>query len=256
MAGMSDLKARLNGGKGRQFIHHTPLNMLEPFDMKSVNIRGKRYYVTPEGLMPSMTTFLKHFDTSDWKEKWIANVGIAKATAEGIRTRARGTQIHAALESYLKNEPNAELKAGQYRRMYNQIRGVLGKRLDKVICLEQALYSKTLRIAGRGDMLGVFDGTMSFVDYKNSNRLKKKEDILDYFLQTTGYSLMAQEQYGIVAKQLVILNSVEGGERDQCQVLIAQRDEFIPEMKRRVLLARDSELYQNLVPDEDQGQDT
>lgn len=248
MATLTQLKERTQSGSGKKFIFDTPLTMQFAKDLETTRVNGKRHYVTPEGrVYPSVTTFLKHFDDGEWKKEWIAKVGVDAAQAESLRCTTRGTAIHLALEKYLLNEENPERHAGQYRRMFNQIRRVLARRVTKVVCLEHALYSDILKIAGRVDMIGYWDGVLSVIDFKNSNRMKKKENVEDYFLQVASYSVMFQERYGLAPKQLVILNSTETGEKQDCQILIAQRDEYIPILKQRIIDYRKDNDY-DLIP--------
>ena len=67
-------------------------------------------------------------------------------------------------------------------------------------------------LAGRADCVGEYDGKLSIIDFKGSTRPKRKEDILNYFMQATAYSIAWQERTGIPIDNIVILISCDGGQ--------------------------------------------
>ena len=64
-------------------------------------------------------------------------------------------------------------------------------------------------MAGRVDLIGEWEGKLSVIDFKTSKKIKKKEDIQDYFAQCTAYSCMYEELVGNPIDQLVVLMAVE-----------------------------------------------
>lgn len=66
-------------------------------------------------------------------------------------------------------------------------------------------------IAGRCDCIGYYDGVLSIIDYKTSRKAKNKNDIENYWIQTTFYALALEEQFGLKVEQLVILMAIEDG---------------------------------------------
>jgi genome maintenance exonuclease 1 len=74
---------------------------------------------------------------------------------------------------------------------------------------EQALWSKQLGMAGRVDCIAEYEGELSVIDFKTSRKIKTKNDIEDYFWQTTAYSLMYEELIGKPIHNLVIIMAVE-----------------------------------------------
>ena len=79
-------------------------------------------------------------------------------------------------------------------------------------------------MAGRVDCIGEFDGKLSVIDFKTSKRVKKKEDIDDYFAQCTAYSMMYEELVGQPIDQLVIIMAVEDSEP---LVFVEKTEEYI-----------------------------
>jgi genome maintenance exonuclease 1 len=76
---------------------------------------------------------------------------------------------------------------------------------------EAGLYSDVLKVAGRVDVVGEYDGKLSIIDFKTSNNNKDRDMVFDYFLQETAYAIMWHELTGEAITDLVILMSVEKG---------------------------------------------
>jgi ATP-dependent exoDNAse (exonuclease V) beta subunit len=57
-----------------------------------------------------------------------------------------------------------------------------------VWCQETALWSASRRYACRVDMVGLWNGIPSIIDFKTSTKPKREEWITDYYLQTTAYA--------------------------------------------------------------------
>ena len=70
------------------------------------------------------------------------------------------------------------------------------KNIDMVRALEIALWSDLLKVAGRVDCIAEYRGVPSIIDFKSSRRLKKEDQIRDYFAQATAYSIMWKERTG------------------------------------------------------------
>jgi hypothetical protein len=81
-----------------------------------------------------------------------------------------------------------------------------------VWCQETALWSASRRYAGRVDMVGLWHGVPSIVDYKTSTKPKREEWITDYYLQTAAYALAHDELFGSDIQQVVILITCATGE--------------------------------------------
>ncbi len=58
------------------------------------------------------------------------------------------------------------------------------QKIDNIRALEQPVYSKELRVAGTADTICDFEGVPSVVDFKTASRMRDKESIENYFLQT------------------------------------------------------------------------
>lgn len=188
-----------------QKIHELP-------DLKAItDPRGSRVYITPEGQRyPSITTILGA-EEKPYLEQWKRALGEAKAEAERKRTAHRGTMLHEIVEKYLNNHtsPTESYKDSDIR-LFNQIKPHL-KKINNIRTQEQALYSDELKVAGRVDCIGEYEGALSVIDFKSSTKDKSEDMINDYFLQCTAYALMWYERTGELIENIVVIIATERG---------------------------------------------
>lgn len=174
---------------------------IENDDGRFYNCGGGNFY-------PSVTTFLSYVLDKSGLDEWRKNVGEAEANKITKQSTDRGTELHHLCEMYLKGTP-VETKYPMVRSMFSQMKPYLNK-IDNIVGLELSLHSDRLRLAGTLDCAADYEGVPSIIDFKNSNHQKSEEDILGYFLQTTIYSVMLKERFGLSHKQLVILMATQG----------------------------------------------
>lgn len=187
------------------------LDTIQPVQLKSVDSPRGRFYTTPEGLKyPSITTVLGAKD-KPWLADWRSSLGPVKADREMKRAADRGTAVHLMLERHIQNDPNPT--AGQkleHITEFNSLKMHI-KKINNIIAQEVALYSDTMKVAGRVDCIAEFDGRLAIIDFKTSNRDKSGSMITDYYKQATFYALAVEEMYGIQIEDIVIIMSVEKG---------------------------------------------
>ena len=170
-----------------------------------------RTYVTPNGnRYPSITTVLSIL-SEEAIAKWRARVGDEEANKIGQRASGRGTLVHSIIERYLLNEDTTEFLP-HIRQSLENVRPILDERLGTIFGLEVPLYSSHLGLAGRVDCVAEFDGVPSIVDFKTSKRVKKKENISNYFAQMAGYAVMWEERTGIPIVNTVVIMDVDDNE--------------------------------------------
>ena len=172
-------------------------------------IRGSRHYDLGNENLPSVTTILAATQTKEKREslqKWQDRIG--KENAIRIRDQAaeRGTAMHAFLEAYLRGKQRVDLTSiGQEARtMAQQIIEQGLKDLEEFWGTEVTVFYPGL-YAGATDLAGVYQGTESICDFKQSNKPKKKEWIEDYFLQLAAYAMAHNHIYNTQITQGVIL---------------------------------------------------
>lgn len=177
--------------------------------LQSVETDGQgRYYRSQNTLewYPSVTTVVNHEMADHWKEwrKNPANLAISK------KALSRGTRMHSVLEDFLKEgtiptDPSDQVK-------FNLILPFM-KKIGKIHAIETPLCSDEILMAGRVDVIAEYDGEVAIVDFKTSGKEKTKEQIQNYFNQTTAYAHMWNESHtgNEAVKKIVILIVTEEG---------------------------------------------
>lgn len=238
----------------KRFKQQPPLFLIpeERWGETVYNSKG-RYYTTPNGdRYPSVTTFLGFFEDETWLKEWRARVGEEEAQRISDYACLRGETVHAVLEAYVKNEPDVNPdNAGRWRFMFNQIKRSLDKHLQAVLYSEHALFSDELKIAGRVDLCGVWDGYTAIIDYKNKNRLCKREDVEDYFLQAATYALMHLHQYFALPDKLVIICAIDDETRREAQVFTEYTQPYVDKVLAMVKEFHEKSDFYPWKPDEE-----
>jgi len=179
-----------------------PPPIVKPYDyhtLKQITLPNKRLYETPDGSkVPSVTTILSKTKDMTHLIEWKKRVG--EQNAQRIVTEASGvgSAMHANLERFLLGEtrmPGNNLVHLQANKMANQIIQQALTHVDEVWGIEQALYFPGL-YSGTTDIVGVYKGAPSIMDFKQTNKPKKKEWVEDYFLQLVAYAEAHNEIYG------------------------------------------------------------
>ena len=77
------------------------LKLYDGIDIETTTIDGKRHYLTPDGVFPSVTTVLSNKLDKSGLEKWRARVGEEEAAKISTQAANRGTAIHDMAENDL-----------------------------------------------------------------------------------------------------------------------------------------------------------
>ena len=171
---------------------------------------GRRYYVLPDGTkLPSVTTVIGAKSKRAILE-WRKRVGEEEANKISRKASGRGTNVHTLCERYLNNESLGDIMPDA-KEMFLTLKPLL-HRINNIHYQECALWSIKLGMAGRVDCIGEFDGVLSVIDFKTSKKIKKKEDIDNYFAQCVAYACMYEELIGGGIDQIVIIMAVEDSE--------------------------------------------
>jgi genome maintenance exonuclease 1 len=203
-------------------FNHVNVNIPE---IRTENINGGRYYVTPTGVKyPSITTVLSILSKKAIME-WRKRVGAEEANKISTKAARRGTNVHQMCEDYLNNKEYITNKTMPVdKEMFGTLKPILDERINNIHTQEATLYSDYLGVAGRVDCIAEFDGRLSVIDFKTSRKLKKKEWISNYFQQASAYCVMYEERTGIPIDQIVILIAVD---EEEPQVFVEKRDNHI-----------------------------
>lgn len=188
-----------------------PYKAVEERQLDAQIIDGKRYYNVEGKHYPSVTSVLSSL-SKDGLEEWAKKVGEEKAEKIKKAAADRGTKLHQMCEDYLRNKPTfADGMMPSIVALFKQIQPWLDENVEFVYGNEIALYSHSLRTAGRCDLIAQINGKTAILDFKTSTNEKKEEWIESYFLQVTAYSVMFEEMYSIPIEELHILICTENG---------------------------------------------
>ena len=179
-----------------------------PKSMRSL-IGGKRHYDVGEEKLPSVTTILSATQ-SDEKRKsladWRARMGPQYADRVKDLAAMRGTAMHRYLEAVIDGTGHKDLTSvgKEAEPMARRIIELGLGELDEVWGQEVTLYYPGL-YAGATDIVGVYEGQPAIIDFKQTNKPKKREWITDYFCQLGAYCMAHNYVYGTKIQSGVIL---------------------------------------------------
>lgn len=220
------------------------------FDYKPIprtTVDGKRLYSTPDGgKLPSVTTILDVTKPAEDKRalmEWRNRVGVDEAQKITTAAATRGTIMHSFLEDWIKSgepisKPDDQIDAISWNMANIIIDNGLAK-CNEFWGIEVPLYFPAI-YAGTTDCVGIFDGKESIIDFKQSNKPKKREWINDYFLQLVAYSICHDELYGTNIKQGVIMMCVKPAVDDGNQIISP------PVYQEFILAGEEFEKYNDL----------
>ena len=156
-------------------------------------IDGKRHYAIKSEKLPSVTTILSATESAEKREalaRWREAKGEEIATRIVDESAARGTAMHKILEKYILEEGYLDL-TNVGRDAHNMAIRVIEQGLCNVpeyYGTECTLYYPGL-YAGQTDLVGVHKGKDAIIDFKQTNKPKKREWIEDYCLQLAAYAM-------------------------------------------------------------------
>ena len=172
-------------------------------------IKDERHYEVGSEKLPSVTTILAATQSDEKREslaKWKARVGDAEADRIKNVAASRGTNMHSHLEYHLNGQGLLDLSnEGQVAR--NMADKIIKEGLNDLheIWGSEVVLHYPNKYAGATDLVGIYQGRDSIVDFKQSNKPKKDEWILDYKLQLAAYAAAHDCIYGTNIEQGVIL---------------------------------------------------
>jgi genome maintenance exonuclease 1 len=166
-----------------------------------------RLYLTPDGdALPSVTTILSKTKDKTFLKQWRAKVGEANAE-KIIRDSAQiGTALHLYIERLVNGEKYKDLtKIGiQAEKMAKKIVEEAFKDITEVWGSEVHLYNPG-KYAGTADMIAIYKGRPAIIDFKQTNRPKKREWIQDYLMQLAAYAQAHNALFNTEIDQGVVL---------------------------------------------------
>lgn len=204
--------------------------------VKRKNINGTRHYIDENNNIYNSVTKVvnKDKDFSDWYErlsvqyKCSLEAGEAIGNYTMIQAGITGTKVHKMCEDYLNNERVGELQNNllTYAHFEN-IKDRLDDFITDIRYQEVQMFSKNMGLAGTADVIAKWDGKLSVIDFKTTKNRKKEEWIEGYFLQSTAYALMYEENTGTPIEQIVIVFTGEDGTQD---TYIKDKAQYVPRL--------------------------
>ena len=187
------------------------LKLVKHLDISSETTENGRFYSVTEGVKyPSVTTVLSSMKDDSWLKKWEEAVGADYAKTYTAVAARRGTNLHTLCEEYIKGNPDYLKGHMPFNiALFKQVQKILDTSLTEVYGSEIALYSNHLKVAGRCDLIGKFNGKRSIIDFKTTNYWKDMDRLSGYFIQEATYMMMFMEMYGLEIEQLVTISAAE-----------------------------------------------
>ena len=168
-----------------------------------------RLYLTPDGeSLPSVTSVLGKTKDKSFLKKWRARVGEKEAEKIIANSSQIGTALHLYIEHYVNDHGYEDFtEIGQKARTMAQViidhdEGL--KKVSEVWGSEVHLYYPG-KYAGTTDMIGVYDGRPTIIDFKQTNRPKKREWVQDYLMQLAAYAMAHNKLFDTEIDQGVVL---------------------------------------------------
>ena len=174
-------------------------------------ILGKRHYdiSSTQTKLPSVTTIISATQSEEKRQalaNWKARLGDTAADRVRDVAALRGTAMHTYLEAYVRGTGHKDLTSvgKEAEPMAKQIidRGLID--LSEIWGSEVTLYYPDL-YAGATDLVGIYNGRESIIDFKQSNKPKRREWIDDYFIQLGAYAMAHNYVYQTKIQSGVIL---------------------------------------------------
>jgi len=196
--------------------------------------------------LPSVTTILDKTKSQDKIEalnRWRKSVGVEKAQQITTEAANRGTRMHTYLEQYVRDGAIKDPGTNPYTwPSHAMAKVVVDKGLRNVSefwGIEVPLYFPSI-YAGTTDGAGIHLNEEAILDYKQTNKPKKREWIEDYFVQLCAYAEAHNELHGTRIRKGVILMCVKPDLDDQFNIIKP------PEYQEFVLEGAEFDKYRDL----------
>jgi PD-(D/E)XK nuclease superfamily len=207
-------------------------------EIETTNDLGLRWYHTPNGAYPSITTILGITRPEEAKQalsNWRTSLGAEKADAVSKKATDRGTNVHLLAERYLRKQEvfapiHGKTVIDSDKAAFNAIKLKLD-RIDEIWGQEVPLFSRKYEVAGRCDLVGKYKGVPVIIDFKTAGRVKHHKDIGEYKLQLAFYAQAHNEMFGTDIRMGVIIMVAETGFPMEFNVPLEPE---YPELQKRV----------------------
>ena len=178
-------------------------------------VKGQRHYDIGTDKLPSVTTILSQTQSEEKKKAladWKARVGAQQSDRVRDIAAMRGTAMHTYLEGYVRGTGHKDLTSigREAEPMAKKIISQGFTDLNEIWGSEVTLYYPEL-YAGATDVVGIYNGRESIIDFKQTNKPKQRVWIDDYFTQLGAYAMAHNYVYGTKIQSGVILMCSKDG---------------------------------------------
>ena len=178
-------------------------------------IQGKRHYDIGQRMLPSVTTILSATQSEEKKKSladWKARLGAQQSDRVRDLAAMRGTAMHTYLEGYVQGTGHKDLTSigREAEPMAKKIISEGLCDLNEIWGSEVTLYYPEL-YAGATDVVGIYNGRESIIDFKQTNKPKRREWVEDYFIQLGAYAMAHNYVYQSKIQQGVVLMCSKDG---------------------------------------------
>ena len=173
---------------------------------RQLNEDSGRVYDVAGYRLPSVTSILSRTKDQGFLKEWRAKVGDKEADRIMNLSSVRGTAMHKYLESHITDIGYEDLTdiGKQAKTMAEKVIEIGLTPVDEYYGSEVTMYYPGL-YAGQTDLVCIHDGEDAIVDFKQSNRPKRKEWIEDYYLQIAAYAMAHDYVHGSKINKGVIM---------------------------------------------------
>lgn len=211
---------------------------------------GTRKYLTPDGdRLPSVTTILSATQSEEKRQslrEWQQRMGTERARQITTEAANRGTRMHSYLEKYVLHGEKMPMPTNPFAQpSWHMANTVISQGLANVTefwGMEVPLYFPRI-YAGTTDCVGIHNGQEAILDYKQTNKPKRREWIDDYFIQLLFYATAHNELYNTTINKGVIMMCVKPTVDEQQRLLEE------PQYQEFVIEGAEWEKYQQLMWD-------
>ena len=199
-----------------------------------------RFYIDSMGNeVPSVTNVLSSTSDQSGIDEWKRRVGLEEAERILEESLTIGSNVHNALENFLKDNKWEILDDGSFVSktsiliLKTFIKNLISD-INEVWGLEAGLILDGL-YAGTADCIGIYNGEESLIDFKTAKKVKPKEWIEDYFLQCSAYANAHNVMYDTKIEQIVILMVDRNQEYKKFIVNNREFDHYTNKWKQRLI---------------------
>lgn len=196
-------------------------------------------YNTPIGILPSVTTILKATESQEdkdrlrkWQHKQDKLHGLEQSTINNENYKNRGTEIHEAIKYKFHHnvEPAEVWRYKGNSKRWKHLQPFL-KSITIIEC-EKELWHQS-GYAGTADLICVLGNQLTLLDWKTSDRIKKRQWLEEAFIQTAAYTIAWND-------------SEENAEQEFLANITQLAVIVISPEKLQIFTENDLEKYQNL----------